>query len=551
MSAARRHRYSRWDGSLEEFSLDAKRALDALSELLMEGLEVDEALDWMRRFGFQMAGMDFRVMGAEELANELREQVRALEQQYNLDHSTEELARRLDEILDREEQALRSAHGHESQRMNEFLSRRHGGTEPNESLSQAIERLRDHRFEDEEAGSDFQELLAELDRLKALEEFQQQRGQRFRGPESADYEQAQQIREQIEQLEQLAQQLADGDFQGANMTPEQLRELLSEDGVRSLILLRDMERNLEEAGFLAPGEEGPELTPRAIRRIGAQALASVYGALRKGRPGAHDTVHYGVATRRPDETKPFEFGGDLDLHVVRTLMNGVRRAAAARPGEPLEPPIRLDVSDLEVYECDFSTQTTTVLLLDMSWSMSWAGRFPAAKRVAMALDHLIRTRYPRDDFFVVGFSTRARELPIRDLPLARWDMGDPFTNLQEGLMVAERLIDRHPSPSPQILVITDGQPTAYYADRELHVEWPMGFGGVSPHAVAETLKTVRRVTRRGITINTFMLDDAPELVGFVERMTEINRGRAFFTSPTQLGSFLMVDYLSRRRTQHR
>jgi uncharacterized protein with von Willebrand factor type A (vWA) domain len=200
-------------------------------------------------------------------------------------------------------------------------------------------------------------------------------------------------------------------------------------------------------------------------------------------------------------------------------------------------------------ECDFSTQTTTVLLLDMSWSMSWAGRFPAAKRVALALDHLIRTRFPRDQFFVVGFSTRARELPIRELPEATWDLGDPFTNLQEGLIVAERLIARHPSASPQVLVITDGQPTAYFSDGQLRVEWPTGFGGVSPHAVAATLRQVRRITRRGATINTFMLDDAPELVGFVERMTQINRGRALFSSPTQLGSYLLVDYLSGQRAR--
>ena len=134
--------------------------------------------------------------------------------------------------------------------------------------------------------------------------------------------------------------------------------------------------------------------------------------------------------------------------------------------------------------------------------------------------------------------------------MVTWDPGDPFTNLQEGLLLAERLIHRNPSPSPQILVVTDGQPTAYFSGRELRVEWPMGFGGVSPHAVAETLKTVRRVSRRGITINTFMLDDSPELVGFVERMTEINKGRAFFTSPGRLGVFLMVDYLSRRRAWH-
>ena len=209
--------------------------------------------------------------------------------------------------------------------------------------------------------------------------------------------------------------------------------------------------------------------------------------------------------------------------------------------------MQLSVEDFELREMDFTTQATTVLLLDMSWSMSWAGRFPAAKRVALALDQLIRTRYPRDQFFVVGFSTRAREIKIQELPEVSWDMGEPFTNLQEGLMLAERLIARNPSRSPQILVITDGQPTAYFLGRELHVEWPMGFGGVSPHAVAETMKQVRRLTRRGVTINTFMLDDSPELLGFVEHMTEVNRGRAFFTAPSRLGSFMMVDYLNGRR----
>jgi uncharacterized protein with von Willebrand factor type A (vWA) domain len=237
----------------------------------------------------------------------------------------------------------------------------------------------------------------------------------------------------------------------------------------------------------------------------------------------------------------------MELHIGKTLMNGVLRNVAAGGASAARPPLRLEVEDFAVQEMDYSTETTTVLLLDMSWSMSWAGRFPAAKRVALAMDQLIRTRYPRDYFSVVGFSTRARELPIKQLPEVCWDMGDPFTNLQEGLMVAEELVRKHPSATPQILVITDGQPTAYFRKRELRVEWPMGFGGVSPHAVAETLAQVKRITRLGITINTFMLDDAPELVGFVERMTQINKGRAFYTSPTQLGSFLMVDYISRRK----
>ena len=150
--------------------------------------------------------------------------------------------------------------------------------------------------------------------------------------------------------------------------------------------------------------------------------------------------------------------------------------------------LALEPADFEVFETDQLTETTTVLLLDMSWSMSWSGRWPAAKRVAVAMDHLIRTRYPKDYFFIVGFYTRARELRVHELPELSWNMSDPFTNLQEGLICAERIIQKHPSASPQVLVITDGQPTAYFRGRELRVEWPMGFGGVSPHAVAETMQ---------------------------------------------------------------
>ncbi len=537
-------RYSRWDGAQEEFSLDVRRALDALSDLMMEGLSPEEALEFMRRGGFEMAGMDFRVMGTEELIQELRREAQKLLRQYNLERATDALAEKLEQALEREEAAQREAHGMESRSLNDFLDKRHREG----SLSERIEALRDHEFLDDDAREAFQELLAELDRLKQLEEFMQANAQRFRGNESADYEKAQEIRERIQALQQLAQDLQSGNFE--RLTPEQLKELLSENGARSLIILRNLDQNLRDGGFLRDGKDGAELTPRAIRRIGAQALAAVYSQLRKGRPGSHDTVSHGVATPRPDETRPWQFGDAMNLHVVRTLLNGVKRAALEGRGAA-SGAVSLTLDDLEVNECDYATQTTTVLLLDMSWSMSWAGRFPAAKRVALALDHLIRTRFPRDHFFVVGFSTRAKELPIQKLPYATWDMGDPFTNLQEGLLVAERLIREHPSPSPQILVITDGQPTAYFTGKELHVEWPMGFGGVSPHAVAETLKTVKRVTSRNITINTFMLDDSPELVGFVERMTEINRGRAFFTSPTKLGSFLTVDYLNHRRSRSR
>jgi len=543
----RLHRYSRWDGTQTAFTLDAESALDALSDLLMQGLDAEQALEWMRRGGFELAGLEMRVMGVDELLDELRGELESLQQRFDLSHATEDLRRRLDEILDAEERALRAGHKLESERMNGFLARRHA---QDARLSDAVSRFRDWEFEDAEAGEAFQELLGELERLRALEEFLRRRGERFRGPERAGYEQAQEIRERVEALEKLARDLRSGNLE--RISPEELERLLGEDARLSLVWLRDLEGTLRRAGYLRDRAGSLELTPRAIRRIGAQALAAVYGKLRRGRVGEHENAARGVALPRPDETRPLEFGDALDVDVVKTLLGALRRRALdpeRAPGDAL--PIRLAVEDFEVRELDHATQTTTVLLLDMSWSMSWAGRFPAAKRVALALDHLIRTRFPRDRFFVVGFSTRARELRVQELPEVCWDMGDPFTNLQHGLLVAERLVAKHPSPSPQVLVITDGQPTAYFVGQELRVEWPMGFGGVSPHAVAETLKTVRRVTRQGITINTFMLDTSPELVGFVERMTQINKGRAFFTSPTQLGSFLMVDYLSRRRTRSR
>jgi uncharacterized protein with von Willebrand factor type A (vWA) domain len=187
------------------------------------------------------------------------------------------------------------------------------------------------------------------------------------------------------------------------------------------------------------------------------------------------------------------------------------------------------------------------LLLDMSWSMSWEGRFAAAKKVALAMESLIRARYPRDYFAVVGFYTRATELELRDLPEASWNMGDPFTNLQDGLRLASDLLRRHPSPNRHMIVITDGQPTAYFSRGRLYCEWPLSFGGISMRAERETLREVERVTRQGVTINTFMLDDSPSLRAFVDRMTRINKGRALFSRPDRLGEYLLVDYLARKR----
>jgi uncharacterized protein with von Willebrand factor type A (vWA) domain len=536
-----RVRYSRWDGTQRAFSLAAEQALDELARHLMEGMGVEEALSWMRYQGFELAGMDFRVMGVEELLQQLRQQARERMSGHNMDRTFDERWEKLRDILEREERAQGEQHGVESKKWTDFKGKKDSLPR---RLSDALKRFSDHDWADSDAEADFRELAAELEQIRQLEEFHARNRQMLRGGHSLSFDEALDLMREIERLGRLARNLLEGRFDEISL--DELRDLAGEEGVESILILRDMRKNLEQSGFIRPGENGMELTPRAIRRIGELALEDIYGSLKRGGPGAHATTHRGGGPITIERSKPYVFGEPAHLDAVATVRN-----ALLRDPKNTSVPLRIEPGDLEVWDTDQQTDTTTVLLLDMSWSMSWSGRWPAAKRVAIAMDQLIRTRYPRDRFFIVGFYTRARELTIPELPELVWNMEDPFTNLQDGLRVAQRLIDRNPSANKQIIVITDGQPTAYFVGDELRVEWPSGVGGTSPRANKETLGEVNRVTRKGITINTFMLDDSPELMRFVEGMTKINKGRAFYTTPGQIGEYVMVDYLSRKRRKIR
>jgi uncharacterized protein with von Willebrand factor type A (vWA) domain len=530
-------RYSRWDGTQRPFSLAAEAALDELARHLMEGMSVDEALSWMRYQGFELAGQDFRVMGVEELLQQLRQQARELMAGRNLDHAFDERWQRLRDALDREERAA-PADLEESQRLNEFRAPR--------AAARACPRLRrfeTHEWEDPDAEAEYRELVEEQGDIRSLEDFQARNRQQLRGGQSLSFEQALELMRQVERLGQMARNLLEGNFESISL--DDLRELAGEEGVESLLILRDLRGRLGRPATCATAA-GLELTPRAIRRIGELALEDIYGkALKRSAPAPR----HAAPRRRRDHRRAQP---RVRVRRARAHQRGRDRAqrAAARPAHA-SVPVRSSRRTSEVWDTDQQTDTRPVLLLDMSWSMSWSGRWPAAKRVAIAMDQLIRTRYPRDRFFTVGFYTRARELRIPELPELVWNMEDPFTNLQDGLRVAQRLIDRFPSANKQIIVITDGQPTAYFVGEELRVEWPSGVGGTSPRANKETLGEVSRVTRKGITINTFMLDDSPELMRFVEAMTRINKGRAFYTTPGQIGEYVMVDYLSRKRRKIR
>jgi uncharacterized protein with von Willebrand factor type A (vWA) domain len=529
-----RLRYTAWDGT-QRVRLDADEVFEKLVDHLSYTDDVQQALDWLLRQGFDLDSV--RVMGLDEFLESLREEMRKRYRQFNLKNSLDEMRERLDEILRRERETLGglAAEADDAARAREkraFLD------DLPARLSEALERLaQQYRFEDESAGRDFQDLLEELDNIRDLENFQRKSGDRFHGQESLSYSQALELMREMAAMNRLEEDLANGNFETISL--EDLKRLLGDAAAQDFDRLRQIVVLLREAGYLTQREGRARLSPKGIRKIGQLALRDIYQSMLRDRPGSHATQARGFAEIRPEQTRPYAHGDVLNLALIPTLMKAVKR----RPATPLD----VHPTDFEIQETDYSTTTSTVLLLDMSWSMSWDGRFAAAKKVALALESLIRTRFPRDFFSVVGFYTRAVELKPTDLPEASWNMGDPFTNLQDGLRLARDLLRRHPSQNQHIILITDGQPTAYYARGRLYCEWPLSFGGISMRAAAETLKEVEQVTRRGITINTFMLDDSISLRAFVERMTRINKGRALYTRPDRLGEYLLVDYLGKKR----
>jgi uncharacterized protein with von Willebrand factor type A (vWA) domain len=524
-----RLRYTAWDGT-QEVRLSADQVFEKLSEYLSFTDDVQQALDWLLHQGLDWEGM--RVMGLDDFLEQLREQMRSRYRQVNLRQAFTELREKLEEALDLEREALdRETDRDQAARKRELLDR----LPPR--ISEALERLRDAGLDDPDAAATLADLLEELDNIRDLEDFQRRYGDLFQGPESLNYAEALELMREMERLKRLEEQLLSGNVDNVDL--DALRELLGQEALRNFQTLKDVMVLLVNAGYVTQREGRAHLSPKGVRKIGQLALRDIYQGLLRDRPGSHQTDHRGSLELRPEQTKRYQFGDPLMIDLVGTLKNALSRG----PASPLE----LHPDDFEVQAATHTTSTSTILLLDMSWSMSWEGRFAAAKKVAMAMESLVRSRYPRDYFAIVGFFTRAVELKLRDLPEASWNMGDPFTNLQDGLRLAADLLARHPSNNQHIIIITDGQPTAYFLRGRLYCEWPLSFGGISMRAAQETLKEVERVTRRGIVINTFMLDDSPSLRAFVERMTRINKGRALYTRPDRLGEYLLVDYIAKKR----
>ncbi|MEA2619342.1 MAG: hypothetical protein QOC97_115 [Chloroflexota bacterium] len=349
----------------------------------------------------------------------------------------------------------------------------------------------------------------------------------------------------LQAMDRLQDALSDVESPGdlAAIDREEVRDLLGDDAARELDALDDLARRLEEAGYLTRDGERMELTPRGSRRIGQKVLDDLFARLQRDAFGGHRIDRGGRGGERDEATKPYEFGDPFHLDLRGTLFNALGReenAPAARAGSG-DRRVRLAPSDFEVHRTEQLTRTSTVLLVDMSRSMLLRGCFLAAKKVAVALDTLIRTQYPRDHLSVIGFAYYAREIRPGALAELTWHGYEYGTNLQHGLLLARRILERNPAVNKEIVVITDGEPTAHFEGGQVEFNYPP-----TRRTIQETLREVQRCTKEGITINTFMLERSRALAEFVAHMTRLNRGRAFYATPEHLGEYVLVDFVSRR-----
>ncbi len=343
----------------------------------------------------------------------------------------------------------------------------------------------------------------------------------------------QQLREQIEsmsaeQFEQLIEQLIDRMEQEDYISIDQ-----PHDPARPSTAEGKAGESQAQARF--------EVTDKGLDFLGFRALRDLLGSLGKSSFGRHDTRDTATGIEASGASKTYEFGDTLNLDITATLSNAIQR-------EGLHLPLNIEYSDLQVHQCEYQSSCATVLMLDCSHSMILYGedRFTPAKKVAMALSHLIRTQYPGDSLSLVLFHDSAEEVPLSQL--ARVQVGPYYTNTREGLRMAQRILQRQRKDMKQIVMITDGKPSALtLEDGRIY----KNAFGLDPMVVSETLQEVSKCKRAGILINTFMLASDYGLVQFVQKVTEMCRGKAYFTTPYTLGQYLLMDYMSRKtKTVH-
>lgn len=402
-------------------------------------------------------------------------------------------------------------------------------------MRDSLQQMMDDLLKDDRLRWDMMQLGANLEQLLPRRQFQNRYP--FSGDESLSMEEAMRLMDRLQQMDEMERELRGIQDADAlqDVDADKLRELAGPEAADQLERLQQIMKMLEDNGYLERKGDSYELTAKAIRRIGQKALHDIFGKLKKDAFGKHETEFRGTGGERSEDTKSYEFGDPFLVNLEETMMNSLVREGAGTP-------VRIQPEDFSVYRTEQMTESSIVLMVDMSRSMILRGCFGAAKKVALALNSLIKGQYPNDNLYIVMFSEYAREVKPEVLPELSWDEENYGTNLQHGLMLARRLLGRHKMGNKQIIVITDGEPTAHLENEIAYFSYPP-----APRTIVETLKEVDRCTRDRIVINTFMLEQSRMLVEFVNQMTKINKGRAFFCTPDRLGEYILVDYVSSKR----
>ncbi len=358
----------------------------------------------------------------------------------------------------------------------------------------------------------------------------------FSGQDPMNMADANQLLQELGDIDQLENLLRGASSPGAlaEVDLDRARELLGDDAAKSLEQMAKLAKRLEESGLVENKEGRLELTPRGIRQLGQNALDELFSKMSLDKAGQHEIARIGVGHERDYSTKPYEFGDAFNLDIGATVRNAIQRSGSGTP-------VQLTPEDFEVERTEHMVRSSTVLMIDLSLSMPMRDNFLPAKKVTMALHSLITSKYPRDYMGIVGFSESARELKPEELPEVSWDFVYG-TNMQHGFQIARRLLARQ-TGTKQIIMITDGEPTAHITPSgDVYFNYPP-----VQATVDATLREVNLCTRDGIKINTFMLDPTPHLQEFIGKLAQLNGGRAFFTTPENLGDYVLVDFMEQKK----
>ena len=599
------HRYTEWDGKQEVLFPTTEDVIKHLSDHLLEEEGVRRALRDLMRRGFRSEDGQRSVKGIRDFLREADEKRKELLSKYSPESFklTPEEQRALSDKLNSLAEKLEAYHD----QMRNFMERMSGKyadrmDELNRKMQEAYQRYQElkNRLQNQigergtqnpsnMSGQNPQSLMDMLDRMSKMledENFLKNLPSMMDAAvnnlenmldnfDSMTQEQMQQLSDMMNQMQQLEQLMNQFPFQGSQrmgmgeagqilsqmrglerflrwgqrgmgdpseLNLDELRELLGDEAYEHLKYLKGVEQTLEDEGYIVRTNHGLRLTPKGMRKIGDKALREIFQMLNKGRWGNHNTSLRGSQGERLEETKQYEYGDPMNVNVGETLLNALERR---KQGEKL----KIAPEDFSVNRVEYSTVSETALLIDVSYSMLMNDALHAGKKVALALHRLIQMKYPQDTLHLVAFRSNAKLIQAEDLPsiVSLTYFMEHGTDIKEALRFARQMLGSNRTANRQIILITDGEPTAATLDRggRLHSGW--GSALLHNRIVHETLKEVKRCTQSGIKINTFMLGADFYRQGFIDQLSRLNTGRVFYTTPDQMGNYIVVDYLNNKR----